>query len=401
MIRFAMPRSGCALIAAAGLACPAVGQEVELTARASVATAILDESGAGDIAHLAPLADVFLGAVRTDTLDSGLQLVWRGEVRLQADAPGRRAFAGDGLDCTRRQTGCPSIFGAPTVLPPVSPATGMGRSAAEDEVFAAVDAVSLTVSGAWGEGVVGLDTGAAARLDARAPRVLDAVSVLSPALDPTARSVIRARNDVTGPSFKGSYLSPRWLGLRAGVSYTPEANLEGADFDPRPDTRLAQARLEEVWEGGLSFDRRFRSADLRVRAALTGVIATSGSAAGGFGDYEAWGGGLELERSGWTGGVRYLSSNNAQPTGRGDYEAVEAGLVREAGEWRFGLEAGWARDDLQGVEGRSWMISGRRALGEHFALGLGWAESDVDSSGFTGFYNSRARGLVLEASVRK
>src|SRR5262249_43945535 len=151
------------------------------------------------------------------------------------------------------------------------------------------EGASVSVSGAWGEGILGLDPGAAARLDARAPTVLQRVSASSPGLDPTGLVITRARNDVTGPSAKITYLSPRWIGFKLGASYTPQADQRGADFDPDfSEAGLARAELENVWEGAASFDHRFRENGLRVRAALTYATATSGSPLTSFGDYEAW-----------------------------------------------------------------------------------------------------------------
>jgi hypothetical protein len=382
------------VVLAAGLGSPAWSQEIELSAKASLVTGVLDETGAGRGVSGEPLLDAGLVATRTDTLDSGLQLVWRGELRLQRDAPGRPSFAGDPLDRPGPAPGGPGMRA-------FSPATGLGGRADGDDLYLAIEGASLAASGAWGEGVVGLDAGVAARLDARAPLVFESMSVLSPALDPTGRSIVRARNDVTGPSAKASYLTPRWLGLRAGGSYTPEANLRGSDHDPRPEAAgFAGADLQQVREAALSFDRRFRSNGVRIRAAATAVFAEPGQEGPGFVDYEAWGGGLEIEREGWTGGVRYLSSNNARAGGEG-YEAIEGSLVRETGDWRFGIEAGWARDDLQGIEGTSFLVGARRAFGEHVMLGVGWADSDLESPAITGVSRSAARGLVLEATVRK
>lgn len=339
-------------------------------------------------------ADAGLVVSRRDYLDNGVALDWRGEVRLRRDAPGRPSFAGGFGGCV----GGPAC-GA------VSPSTGLfvGGQLYENAVEAVVEGASLAAVGPWGEGVIGLDSGVAARLDARAPQVFEAVSAFSPMLDPAGLGVVRARNDVTGPSAKVSYMTPRWLGVRAGLSYTPEANLAGADFDPKvANGGLVGADLENVVEGALSFSRRFRSNGVRIRAALTGTSAESGSAIGGFDDYEAVGAGIEFERDGWMGGVRWLSSNNARG-GAGDYDAVEIGLAREAGPWRFGVEWGSASDDFLSVEGESWLVGVRRTIGDNFALGVGYQgfsdEYPVLSTA-SGRQETDRDGVVLELSVR-
>ena len=190
-----------------------------------------------------------------------------------------------------------------------------------------------------------------------------------------------------------------------GASYTPEANLRTADFDPEADgPGRAGADLENIWEGGVSFARQFAEQDLRVRAAVTYSAADSGAGLAAFGDYEAWGAGLELEHGEWTGGVRWLSSNNAWAAGSGDYEAWEAGLVHQAGDWRFGVEAGWATDDLTATEGASWLVGVGYDLNEHVNLGLGWASAEADlpipAGPSLGHRNARNDGLLVELSVR-
>ncbi len=386
------------VLGATGVSAGASAQETDgswrVDTRLTIAGTTLDAESSG-----APQVDGFAGDAglvvsRTDYLDNGLALEWRGEVRVRRDAPGRPSFAG-GFGTCAAGVGCGAV----------APATGLfvGGEIVEDGPEAFLEGASLSVSGPWGEGVVGLDAGVAARLDARAPQVLDRVSAFSPTLDPGGLGLIRARNDVTGPSAKVSMMSPRWLGLRAGVSFTPEANLAGADFDPDVGSGgLAGAELENVVEGALSFSRRFRSSGVRVRAALTGTSASSGSALAGFGDYGAVGAGLELERDGLSGGVRWLRSDNARDGG-GDYEALEVGLARDAGPWRFGVEWGSASDDFLDVEGQSWLVGVRRAFGENLGVGvayLGVTDKYPALSTISGRTEVDEGGLVVELSVR-
>ncbi|OYX46231.1 MAG: hypothetical protein B7Y90_16440 [Alphaproteobacteria bacterium 32-64-14] len=394
-----------ALGVVAPLMCPAEAQEGEWKLEAE---AVLAVSAVESDDPLAPAPDGLLGSAliavsREDTFDNGLTLGWRLAGRVERDAPSRPAFAGVLGGCVTSVPACSPVG----VLLPVSPATGLaaGGLLFDDGAFASLETAALTLQTPWGDGVLGADVGAATRLDARAPTVLRRVSVLSAGLDPTGLAVARSRNDVTGSSAKVSYLSPRWLGLRVGASYTPDANLRSADFDPEADgPGRAGADLENIWEGAVSFARQFAEQDLRVRAAVTYSQADSGAGLAAFGDYEAWGAGLELEHGEWTGGVRWLSSNNAWAPGSGDYEAWEAGLVHQAGDWRFGIEAGWATDDLTVTEGASWLIGVGYDLNEHVNLGLGWASAEADlpvpAGPILGHRNARNDGLLVELSVR-
>jgi hypothetical protein len=396
---------------ALGTAAPALAQSAdgEWTVDASLslaAAAVEDES------PLAPAGDGFLASAsivvsRSDTFDNGLTVGWRGEMRLDRDAGTRPAFAGVLGDCPAANTLCPRIAGAVGFLSPVSPATGLASAGppADEDIFAAVESASVSLSGPWGRGILGYDTGAAARMDARAPTVLQRVSAFSPGLDPTALSVTRARNDVTGSSLKATYLSPVWFDVRLGASWTPKADQRSADFDPDfGGAGLGKAELENVWEGGAFFEHRFRANDVRVRTAITYAMADSGAGLVGFGDYEAWGAGLELEQGEWSGGLRWLSSNNAWNSGNGDYEAWEVGIVRQGSEWRVGIEGGWSEDQLTGIEGASWLLGASRRINDHLDLGLAWASSEAEllllSGPSVGHTNARNNGLVVELTVR-
>lgn len=373
--------------------------------------ATLVANGVESDSAVATAADVLMGSAllevsRSDTFDNGLTLEWLGAVRYDRDARTRPAFSGALGTCAPVNPACASLAGG--TLSPVSPATGLavGGAPFDEKNFVAVEAASVSLSSPWGDAVLGYDVGAAARLDARAPTVLTRVSAFSPGLDPTGMVVTRARNDVTGASPKATYLSPRWLGLRLGVSYTPEANHRTADFDPEASgPGLASADLENVWEGGVSFARQFAEQGLRVRAAVTYSSADSAAGRPEFGGYEAWGAGLELEHDGWTGGVRWLTSNNAWAAGSGDYDAWEIGLVKKTEDgWRFGAEVGWSEDKLSRLEGTSWLIGVSREISHNLEVGVGWASSGADipiPAGLSlGHTNASNDGLLVEFTVR-
>ena len=391
---------------ALGVAAPAVAQAADGEWETRIEAVLVGSAVEGDD-PVAPAADSVMASAmlevsRSDTFENGLTLGWFGAVRYDRDAPSRPAFAGAFGACPVAVLGCPSTAG----LSPIAPSTGLavGGLRTDKEGFLAVEAASVSLSGPWGEGVVGWDSGAAARLDARAPSVLTRVSAYSPGLDPTGLNVVRARNDVTGSSPKASYLSPRWLGLRLGVSYTPKTNERTADYDPDfSGAGLASADLEDVWEGAVSFARQFAEQDLRVRAAVTYSSATPSTPLLDFSDYEAWGAGLELEHDGWTGGARWLSSNNAW-RGDGDYEAWEVGLVREVDGWRFGVEAGWAEDQLLQIEGGSWLVAVKREISHNMDLGIGWSAAEADIpvpiGVSAGHRNASNDGLLVELTVR-
>ncbi len=390
---------------------PAAAQASEeswkLDVRSVIAVAAMDRDAPLTLEQGPLLGDLSLGLSRDDTFSNGLTLGWRFEVRAQQDARNRPAFAGVLGRCVPGVSSCPSLASAPGPAAPISPSTGISSAGVpfDQGPFVSVESASVDLSGPWGEGFAGYDVGVAARLDARAPSVLDRVGIVSAGQDPTGLSVVRARNDISGSSFKIGYLSPRWVGFRVGVSYAPEADVRGGDFDPRPEIPGAfGAELGNVWEGALSFNRRFRQPDLRVRFGLTATRAESGSRFTEFGTYEATGWGLELSKGAWTAGLRGLDSNNAWEAGGHGYAAWEAGLVHQGQRWRVGIEAGTAKDKLSRVEGNTFLVGAQRKLREGISLGAAyvWADADVPVAATAGFghIDARNRGLTIELSVR-
>lgn len=407
----------CLTLGAALPACGAAsgqesGRNWKLDARLTVAAAAMDDEARSAPAARGPLADGALTLTREDVLPNGLQLAWRGEVRIERDAPSRPAFAGALGACPPAAAGCARLVDGTGFRAPASPATGLAAfgAPADEGVFATLEGASLSLAGPWGEGIAGFDAGVATRLDARPPVVLTAVSAFSPTLDPTGLVIARARNDVSGPSFKAAYMSPRLLGVRLGVSYAPEADRRGADFDPTLEPAgVGRARLKDVWEGAASFARTFPGSGpgpgVRLRAALTATRATSHGSFAEFGDYRAWGAGLELEKGVWSTGLRWLRSDNAWRAGHADYQAWEASVVRQGKAWRIGVETGWGRDNLTRTEGASWLVGASRRINGHVDLGLAWSSAlaELPTAAISGFghRNVRNDGLVLELTVRK
>src|SRR5690349_3543234 len=185
-ITMAAPRTLLALGAA-----PAIAQESDGEWKAHVVCTLVG-SFVEEETPMAPAADGvmvsgLLSVTRSDTFENGLTLSWNGALRYDRDAPSRPAFAGVLGNCPALDPQCPRIASGAGFLSPVSPATGLsaGGAPVDEEGFVAVEAASLTLAGPWGDGVIGLDSGAAARLDARAPQVMERVSAFTPGLDAT------------------------------------------------------------------------------------------------------------------------------------------------------------------------------------------------------------------------
>jgi len=354
-----------------------------------------DDSGGWKPPEPAPaLMDAELSLTGEQTFATGLQLRMDLGVRLQADHPDRPGFAGVFGFCPPGTSGCPrrrSAAGYPFTL---------GPDQADNAPAAYLDIASLTLSGPLGELQAGLDAGAATRLDARPPRLFESVSAGTTRLDPTGLGLARARNDAAGNGLKLTALSPRWLGFRAGASFTPEAVRSGPDYDPAPDFASgAPVRIRNVSEAALSFSRR-SSGGLETRLGLT-LLEADVRSDGLQARRSSLGAGAEISRGGWTGGLRWRSSELSGP-GQAD-RSVEFGLVREWGEgWRAGLEAASSRHPGPQIKGDTVLIGAGRTLPGGVSLGLGYIASRLTTPSGVGAATDtvRSRGFVLEASVR-
>ena len=361
---------------------PAFDMEMDVVA------AVLDDDGAANTSNA--LFDLMLGVEQEHLFDNGTALGFRLEGRVQADNESRPGYAGlfETVNLER------------DVVAAASPITGIATGSPAFDVGSrgGLELAYLYVDAPWGDVSLGRDVGAASILDARPPRLLNLVGSGSARLDPTGLAFARARNDATGPSTKITYLSPRWVGVRLGASFTPEVDPDSVDFDldDLPDD-VATADLENVAEFALSFRHRFAESGIRLRAGLTGTFAESSGARDVFSDYQAIGAGLELEKGDWQGGVRYLSSNNAVDSG--EYEAIETSVLRTFGDWTLGAEYAHASDALLNLEGDSWTIGVMRALTDEVQLGVAYISDTLDPNRGAGRIGE-SKGLIFELTVR-
>ena len=368
-----------------------IGQEVAIDAGATVVLSAMDRDGEGGDPSF--LFDAFAGIEADHVFDSGLEVGGAIEVRAQQDAASRPGFA--------------AVY--PTPYPAIPPAPSnqliIGMDALDSDVTVGIERAYVYAKSGWGEVSAGRDVGVAVRLDARPPTINSLASATSPRLDPTGAAFVRARNDVTGPSAKVSIVSSRLIGFKVGASFTPDVEARGVDFYNSSDRSPDGAELENVAEAALSFSYRFRSSGWKVRAGLTGVWAETAQNQAVFDNYEAFGAGLELDKDDWSGGVRWLTSNNAARSGNGDYTAFEAGLIKSWGDWRIGVEYGQANDDFLGLEGDSTAVGVLKKVNESFEIGLSYLDSHTKSQDSHSLSSTRqissGNGVLVEMSVRK
>tara|TARA_R110002096_G_C14454912_1_gene711846 strand:- start:70 stop:963 length:894 start_codon:yes stop_codon:yes gene_type:complete len=234
--------------------------------------------------------------------------------------------------------------------------------------------------GGYGEVRLGRDKGVAARFHEGAPSVFVKASTANPVLDPTGQAYVRTDHDLTGPALKLSYASPRILGVRAGASFTPTADVRGLDRDPaRKVGGNPQVSVESASEVAVNVSRKLRESGVRLQAALAYSLADVSSAITPdiYGTVETWSAGASAEFDTLTIGASLLNSDNGVETGPGDYSAWTLGVTKQAFSLDFGVDYGKASDDLTGLETKSWSFGAAKELREGMRIAGGYRSQTV------------------------
>ncbi|WP_300378259.1 porin [Henriciella sp.] len=311
-------------------------------------------------------------------LENGLQVSGRLTIRGQRDNPARPSFRGrfDGLNA--QEGGYSGLSGGPGELN----AGARGRT----------EAAYIELDGGYGELRVGRDRGIAARFHEGAPSVLSHSGINNPYLDPAGLKILRTNHDLTGPSAKVSYASPRILGLRAGVSYTPDAEADG--LDRSVEAGRMGPDLSNAVEAGLNLSRRLRNPDVRIEAALGWSSAEANSPLPGVREKaETFSAGAALEFEAFEIGASWLSSDNGFASG--DYRAWEVGLRKNFGETGISFNYGEAEDDLAGLDSRAYSIGAARDIADNLSLAVAYQDETLDTVAGT----LEGAGIVVEITL--
>lgn len=263
---------------------------------------------------------------------------------VERDHPRRDPRGGRAGNCPAENPLCPGIDGR-AARGYLSGFTAGGPVDNQD-VRTALEQAYVLVRGAYGEFSLGRDEGVAARFSLPPPNILPAGDLLQAPIDLTGFSGLIARNDVSGQSFKLAAATPRLLGLRVGLSYTPALEAQGVDQGyRRGPAQPLTADPRHLVEFGASFDHTWRSG---WRTRLAGSYASGGDATGlaAFERLESWSYGAGLSRASWSFGVSRVGSDNALAGVRRGYRATSLSIVRERGAWAGMLSGGWGREDL-------------------------------------------------------
>lgn len=328
-------------------------------------------------------------------LGSGAEIGVRASGGIDRDSPARAGFSG-------------VVGPAPAVLSAPGAFSGLARGALPEDIGprGRIDTGYIYIEGGYGEFRAGLDDGVATRFFEGGPSLFRHAPLTNPSLDASGRVLSRTDHDLTGPSLKVSYATPRLLGVRAGVSLTPEANSGGLDRDPvRGPGGLPAPEIENALEFALNVSRRLPRSGVRLRAAAAYSEADAAQAAlpGAYDRVETWSAGGSAEFSSLALGASYLSSNNGFALGSGDYSALSAALRMTFGKVDAGVEIADADDDGVQAESDAIALSLGRNFGEHLRVVGGWQRVNTRYTGnqlpSAPSLRERTEGIVIEITL--
>lgn len=343
-------------------------------------TPVADAESTPDIETI--LGELSLTGQAEKVLESGMRLRARGALRLQRDHPTRPGgIGGFGTD--------PSA--ATGAFSGLSAATPIETS----DLRARFETAYLQVDGGYGEVRIGKDSGVASRFHEGAKSVLSHARLDSTLLDPTGLSTVQTRHNLTGPSAKISYASPRLIGIRAGASFTPAVDADGLDRRPAAAAGTLAPDAENAVELALNASRRFRESGWRLDLGLgwSSADLSSSGLTPFYGSVETWSAGTRIEKDEWTLGTSWLSSNNG--ISDGDYSAWSAGLHREAYSTEFSAEYGESMDDGANLESHSWRLGAARRFSPQTRLAIAYVQDEVESP----LQLRRSQGVVVEITL--
>jgi predicted porin len=275
-----------------------------------------------------------------------------------------------------------------------------------DSDSSTADEVTLTLQGSWGQLFFGSDDGPTDTMKTGASRALRNAGTGGTGGDwrrwvnyTTATTRVWSNSeDVrdTSDATKIAYITPRFAGIQAGVSFSPSRDEEGRFRDADND-----GSEQSFWEGGINYDQKFDQ--FRVNLAAVGALADNENNLRE--DTRAWHVGALVSFGGLSVGAGYGSNGNrniAKTASNGDSIGWDVGVGYNLGAWDFGL--GYFRSEAGAVNASGDHVLQVATLGATYDMGNGlsvYAEGvwfDVDSAlnNTTSFDND---GLALITGI--
>lgn len=258
-----------------------------------------------------------------------------------------------------------------------------------------IDESYLYVSGKYGKLTLGSVDNAAYLMRATAPNA--AYTEVDDTAIPNylVRPFENGEDNITDMGFDGdankiSYMTPKFYGLQAGVSFTPSNNAGGDDgwYDVTNSEGIAKAvSFDEAYAASVSYEREIGPVGLLATAGYT-VAQGAGNDAASDGKAEDWAFGLNLTYQGFTlgGAYRGVSANDDSGFAANDGYGWDVGLMYAEGPYAVSLNY------RQSITAGNTDIAGDNqidtyAIGAKYTLGAGvdlfgqLAYADYDQEG--------------------
>lgn len=196
---------------------------------------------------------------------------------------------------------------------------------------------------------------------------------------------------VVAPTDRLTYLTPKFNGFQAGVSYAPRAELATGILNGAPAT----SGFEDLWEVAARWDGQFEGVGISVGA---GYSTSDNNTAGGA-EPEGWNVGFNLAWNQFSFGAVYLDEEDRYGTAGVDTKTWVVGAAWDNGPYHVGASYLNREDDFGGgTDFDSWRV----AVGGGYTFGPGmsfrgsiaWGETANAASG-----NASSEGDFTQVTI--
>ncbi|HEY1096988.1 MAG TPA: porin [Alphaproteobacteria bacterium] len=249
----------------------------------------------------------------------------------------------------------------------------------------------LYLSGNWGRVNLGRENNAAYLLQVAAPGAdanidgqdisFSFINMVSGADQDYKQAGIEGANSIAATQYadKITYLTPKFNGFQAGVSYSPELDSKGFGNNVSGmQSDVGATDLENAIDGGLRYDGEFSGVGVHVGGGYSYAgqeIDTAGDD-----DYQEWNAGLKLTYEGFGFGGAYNTDNGAADNADTDNWTVGADYTY--GAYTFGASYFSSETDVADGEFDRWTV------GANYTYGPG-----MSFRGAVGIFDDEATGV--------
>jgi predicted porin len=285
--------------------------------------------------------------------------------------------------------------------------TDDGNNSTNGDVDATTaDETVLTLSGAWGQVFFGNEDGPADTMKTGAKRAVGDAGTGGIAGDfrgwvnwSTASNRVWSNSDDprdSSDATKIAYITPRFAGFQAGVSFSPDRDDDGRYRDPD-----GNGSEENFWEFGANYDQKF--GEFRVN--LAGVASLADSENTQREDTRAWHVGAMVGFAGFNVGAGYGKTNArglSQAATNGDTTGWDVGVGYNMGAWDFAV--GYLRSEAGRINSTGEHVLQVASAGVTYDMGNGlsvyvegiWFDVDSAANNATSFDNE---GVALITGI--